>query len=197
MRDYQVQGLNWMISLHFNGINGILADEMGAFAASSDLTLAGLGKTLQTISFLGYLKFFNDTPGPHLVVVPKSTLDNWAREFDHWVPGFRTIILRGTPEERDEIIASTILRQKFDVCITSYEICQREKNSLKKLAWEYIIIDEAHRIKNVNSILSQIVRVFESRGRLLITGTPLQNNLDELWALLNFLLRALTADPLD
>jgi SWI/SNF-related matrix-associated actin-dependent regulator of chromatin subfamily A member 5 len=74
------------------------------------------------------------------------------------------------------------------VCITSYEICQREKTALKKLGWEYIIIDEAHRIKNVNSILSQIVRLFESTNRLLITGTPLQNNLQELWALLNFLL---------
>lgn len=182
MRDYQVQGLNWMISLYHNGINGILADEMG------------LGKTLQTISFLGYLKFHRDIPGPHLVIVPKSTLDNWSREFAHWVPGFRTMILRGDKQERAAQCQEVILTQNFDVCITSYEICQREKSTLKKLSWEYIIIDEAHRIKNVNSILSQIVRIFESRARLLITGTPLQNNLHELWALLNFLLPDVFSD---
>ena len=76
----------------------------------------------------------------------------------------------------------------FDILITSYEMCLREKSVLQRYAWEYIIIDEAHRIKNVDSLLSQIVRSFSSRGRLLITGTPLQNNLQELWALLNFIL---------
>ncbi|KAK4684402.1 hypothetical protein P7C73_g5775, partial [Tremellales sp. Uapishka_1] len=176
MRDYQVQGLNWMASLHHNGINGILADEMG------------LGKTLQTISFLGYLKFHKGISGPHLIVVPKSTLDNWSREVAKWVPGFKTVVLQGTKEERAELIASRILTQDFDILITSYEMCLREKSTFKKFSWEYIIIDEAHRIKNVDSLLSQIIRVFVSRGRLLITGTPLQNNLQELWALLNFIL---------
>ena len=176
MRDYQIQGLNWMISLYHNGINGILADEMG------------LGKTLQTISFLGYLRDFRDTPGFHLVVVPKSTLDNWYREFNRWVPGFNVVTLQGTKEERAEIIEKHLLPQDFDVLITTYEMCLREKSALKKLSWEYIVIDEAHRIKNVDSMLSQIVRAFNSRSRLLITGTPLQNNLMELWSLLNFLL---------
>ena len=176
MRDYQVQGLNWMVSLHHNGISGILADEMG------------LGKTLQTISFLGYLKFHQGTKGPHLVVVPKSTLQNWDREFHKWVPGFKTVVLQGTKDERAEIITQTLLPMDFDVCITSYEMCLREKATFKKFQWEYIVIDEAHRIKNADSLLSQIVRVFNSRGRLLITGTPLQNNLQELWALLNFIL---------
>ena len=159
--------------------------------------LQGLGKTLQTISFLGYLKFYRNIAGPHLVVVPKSTLDNWAREFAHWVPGFRTVILRGVKEERSAICQDILLTHNFDVCITSYEICQREKTTLKKLTWEYIIIDEAHRIKNVNSILSQIIRIFDSRARLLITGTPLQNNLHELWALLNFLLPDVFSDVAD
>ncbi|TXT12146.1 uncharacterized protein COLE_02556 [Cutaneotrichosporon oleaginosum] len=176
MRDYQVQGLNWMASLHHNGINGILADEMG------------LGKTLQTISFLGYLKFHRGINGPHLVVVPKSTLDNWQREVNKWVPGFRVLVLQGTKEERAQLINDQILTQKFDILITSYEMCLREKSTLRKFSWEYIIIDEAHRIKNVDSLLSQIIRTFTSRGRLLITGTPLQNNLQELWALLNFIL---------
>ncbi|KAL4401794.1 chromatin remodeling complex Adenosinetriphosphatase [Malassezia pachydermatis] len=176
MKEYQIQGLNWLISLYQNGINGILADEMG------------LGKTLQTISFLGFLKFYRDTPGLHLVVVPKSTLDNWVREFEKWVPGFRIITLQGSKEERQAVIQQRLLPQDFDVLVTTYEMCLREKPSLQKMSWEYIVIDEAHRIKNVDSALSQIVRAFTSRSRLLITGTPLQNNLMELWSLLNFLL---------
>ncbi|GAA5965649.1 hypothetical protein JCM21900_003048 [Sporobolomyces salmonicolor] len=185
MREYQVQGLNWMCGLHYNGINGILADEMG------------LGKTLQTISFLGYLKFHRNIHGPHLIVVPKSTLDNWNREVERWVPGFNTVLLKGAKEERAEVIANRILPGDFDILIASYEMCLREKSSLKKLSWEYIIIDEAHRIKNVDSMLSQIVRLFDSRGRMLITGTPLQNNLHELWALLNFLLPDVFSDVAD
>lgn len=120
--------------------------------------------------------------------MPKSTLENWAREFEKWVPGFSVVMLQGSKEERQAIINERILPQSFEVLLTSYEICLREKSALKKLSWEYIVIDEAHRIKNVDSMLSQIVRIFDSRGRLLITGTPLQNNLQELWALLNFLL---------
>ena len=176
MRDYQVQGLNWLISLHENGISGILADEMG------------LGKTLQTISFLGYLRFIAQITGPHLVVVPKSTLDNWKREFGKWIPEINVLVLQGAKDERATLINERLVDEKFDVCITSYEMILREKSHLKKFAWEYIIIDEAHRIKNEESSLAQIIRLFNSRNRLLITGTPLQNNLHELWALLNFLL---------
>ncbi|KAJ7224436.1 SNF2 family N-terminal domain-containing protein [Mycena pura] len=185
MRSYQLQGLNWLVSLHHNGLNGILADEMG------------LGKTLQTISFLSYLKFHKDTSGPHLVVVPKSTLQNWAREFERWSPQFNLAMLTGTKEERAEVIANRLIPQDFEVCITSYEICLIEKSALKKFSFEYIVIDEAHRIKNVDSILSQIVRTFLSRGRLLITGTPLQNNLKELFALLNFICPEIFVDYAD
>ena len=176
MRDYQVAGLNWLISLHENGISGILADEMG------------LGKTLQTIAFLGYLRFVAGITGPHLIVVPKSTLDNWNREFARWIPEINVLILQGAKDERHELINERLIDEKFDVCVTSYEMILREKSHLKKFAWEYIIIDEAHRIKNEESSLAQVIRIFNSRNRLLITGTPLQNNLHELWALLNFLL---------
>ncbi|RYO79478.1 hypothetical protein DL766_006221 [Monosporascus sp. MC13-8B] len=176
MRDYQIAGLNWLISLHENGISGILADEMG------------LGKTLQTISFLGYLRHIMDIKGPHLVTVPKSTLDNWKREFAKWTPEVNVLVLQGAKEERHALINERLIDEKFDVCITSYEMILREKAHLKKFAWEYIIIDEAHRIKNEESSLAQVIRMFNSRNRLLITGTPLQNNLHELWALLNFLL---------
>ncbi|KAJ3383930.1 hypothetical protein HDU92_003874 [Lobulomyces angularis] len=176
MRDYQVQGLNWLVSLFQNGINGILADEMG------------LGKTLQTISFIGYLKHFKNVNGPHLVIVPKSTLHNWVKEFQKWVPDIDVFLFHGMKEERSLLIKDTLLQSKFDVVITSFEMCLLEKQHLKKFSWQYIIIDEAHRIKNENSALSQIVRLFNCRNRLLLTGTPLQNNLHELWALLNFLL---------
>ncbi|KAG0008550.1 hypothetical protein BGZ80_003319 [Entomortierella chlamydospora] len=176
LRDYQIQGLNWMVSLYKNGINGILADEMG------------LGKTLQTISFLGYLKHIEGVAGPHLVIVPKSTLHNWKSEFSKWLPDSDVFLLHANKDERADMIQTRLLTQKFDVCLTSYDICLLEKTHLKKFAWQYIVIDEAHRIKNENSQLSQIIRAFNSKNRLLITGTPLQNNLHELWALLNFLL---------
>ena len=176
MRDYQVAGLNWLVSLHENGLSGILADEMG------------LGKTLQTIAFLGYLRHIRRITGPHLIVVPKSTLDNWKREFTMWTPEVDVLVLQGAKEERHQLINERLIDEKFDVCVTSYEMILREKTHLKKFAWEYIIIDEAHRIKNEESTLAQVIRLFNSRNRLLITGTPLQNKLHELWALLNFLL---------
>ena len=166
--------------------------------SSPFLTLPqGLGKTLQTISFLSYLRHYRDIHGPHLIVVPKSTLQNWAREFERWTPDVNTVLLTGSKEERAEIISTRLLPQDFDVLITSYEMCLIEKSALKKFSFEYIVIDEAHRIKNVDSILSQIVRSFMSRGRLLITGTPLQNNMKELFALLNFICPEIFSDYSD
>ncbi|KAJ2998923.1 hypothetical protein HDV02_003898 [Globomyces sp. JEL0801] len=176
MRDYQIQGLNWLISLYENGINGILADEMG------------LGKTLQTISLLGYLKHHENINGPHLIIVPKSTLHNWMKEVSRWVPSLKPLLFHGTKDERATIIKEQLHDGDWEVCVTSYEMCLLEKSALKKISWAYIVIDEAHRIKNENSALSQIVRIIPCRNRLLITGTPLQNDLHELWALLNFLL---------
>ncbi|KAJ3264367.1 hypothetical protein HDU77_008671 [Chytriomyces hyalinus] len=176
MRDYQIQGLNWLISLHHNGINGILADEMG------------LGKTLQTISFLGYLKHMEGIHGKHLIIVPKSTLHNWMSEIKRWVPTLVPFLFHGDKEARATLIKDHLVPGNFEVCVTSYEMCLLEKSALRKISWECLVIDEAHRIKNENSTLSQIVREFQCRNRLLITGTPLQNNLHELWALLNFLL---------
>merc|ERR1719376_1962762 len=176
MRDYQVRGLNWMIGLYENGINGILADEMG------------LGKTLQTISLLGYMKHFRNVSGPHMVLVPKSTLANWMNEFKKWCPSLRAVCLIGDQETRNTFIRDVMMPGGWDVCVTSYEMILREKSVFKKFNWRYIIIDEAHRIKNEESKLSLIVREIKTANRLLLTGTPLQNNLHELWALLNFLL---------
>lgn len=132
-----------------------------------------------------------------MIVVPKTTLQNWAREFAHWVPDFDIVLLTGSKDERAQIIRERLLDSQFEVCITSYEVCLIEKWAFKKFSWEYIVIDEAHRIKNVNSILSKIVREFMSRNRMLITGTPLQNNLQELFALLNFICPEIFTDYKD
>ncbi|KAH7513288.1 ISWI chromatin-remodeling complex ATPase CHR11 [Ziziphus jujuba] len=176
MRDYQLAGLNWLIRLYENGINGILADEMG------------LGKTLQTISLLGYLHEFRGITGPHMVVAPKSTLGNWMNEIKRFCPVLRAIKFLGNPEERRHIRENLLVAGKFDVCVTSFEMAIKEKTTLRRFSWRYIIIDEAHRIKNENSLLSKTMRLYNTNYRLLITGTPLQNNLHELWSLLNFLL---------
>ncbi|ONM32108.1 ISWI chromatin-remodeling complex ATPase CHR11 [Zea mays] len=176
MRDYQLAGLNWLIRLYENGINGILADEMG------------LGKTLQTISLLGYLHEFRGIAGPHMVVAPKSTLGNWMKEIQRFCPILRAVKFLGNPEERNHIRDNLLQPGKFDVCVTSFEMAIKEKSALRRFSWRYIIIDEAHRIKNENSLLSKTMRIYNTNYRLLITGTPLQNNLHELWALLNFLL---------
>lgn len=176
MREYQMQGLNWLIHLYDNGINGILADEMG------------LGKTLQTISLLAYLNEYRGITGPHMVIVPKSTMGNWCNEFRRWCPSIRCVKFHGNAEARNHQKDNVVTPGRFDVVVTSYEMVTKEKNHFKKFHWRYIIIDEAHRIKNENSLLSRVVRTFRTNYRLLITGTPLQNNLHELWALLNFLL---------
>ncbi|CAJ2658591.1 unnamed protein product [Trifolium pratense] len=176
MRDYQLAGLNWLIRLYENGINGILADEMG------------LGKTLQTISLMGYLHEFRGIKGPHMVVAPKSTLGNWMNEIRRFCPILRAVKFLGNPEERRHIREDLLVAGKFDVCVTSFEMAIKEKTTLRRFSWRYIIIDEAHRIKNENSLLSKTMRIYNTNYRLLITGTPLQNNLHELWSLLNFLL---------
>ncbi|NXT12253.1 SMCA1 protein, partial [Prunella fulvescens] len=153
----------------------------------------GLGKTLQTIALLGYLKHYRNIPGPHMVLVPKSTLHNWMNEFKRWVPSLRAVCLIGDKDARVSVqhfrnlcIIWQII--SWDVCVTSYEMVIKEKSVFKKFNWRYLVIDEAHRIKNEKSKLSEIVREFKTTNRLLLTGTPLQNNLHELWALLNFLL---------
>lgn len=134
------------------------------------------------------LKFYRNNSGPHIVIVPKSTLQNWMNEFEKWCPSIRAVCLIGDAEARTQFIRDVFMPGEWDVCVTSYEMCIREKTIFKKINWRYMVIDEAHRIKNEKSKLSEILREFKTANRLLITGTPLQNNLHELWALLNFLL---------
>jgi len=206
LKPYQLEGLNWMIHLAEKGLNGILADEMG------------LGKTLQSISILAYHYEYMKIQGPHLICVPKSTLSNWMNELNRWCPSLRAIRFHGGKEEREALSeeyftneaaahdgrrpTKQIFNDKsgemeddnsdnpraWDVCVTTYEVANTEKRVLARFAWKYLIIDEAHRLKNEASIFSTTVRSFNTAHRLLLTGTPLQNNLHELWALLNFLL---------
>ena len=185
MRPYQLEGLNWLVKLHDNGINGILADEMG------------LGKTLQSISLLAYLHEVRNITGPHICIVPKSVTNNWMRELKKWCPTLRPVRLLGSKEERARVLREDLVPGTFDVLVTSYEGILKEKGGLMKIQWQYLLIDEAHRIKNPNSSLSKIVRMIPTQFRLLITGTPLQNNLNELWALLNFLLPDIFASEAD
>lgn len=181
MRPYQLEGLNWMIRLQEHGVNGILADEMG------------LGKTLQSISVLVYMLEYRNDTGPHLIVVPKSTLSNWMNEIARWAPNLKAVIFHGDKAAREEIARTRLgpaqkdSERDWHVVVTTYEICNIEKSVLNKLTWGYLIIDEAHRLKNEASAFSRTIRLFETKYRLLLTGTPLQNSLHELWALLNFL----------
>ena len=120
--------------------------------------------------------------------MPKSTLQNWVNEFNRWCPTIRAVCLIGDAETRSAFIRDVLMPGEWDVCVTSYEMCIREKSVFKKFNWRYMVIDEAHRIKNEKSKLSEILREFKTANRLLLTGTPLQNSLKELWALLHFIM---------
>ncbi|XP_031332867.1 chromatin-remodeling complex ATPase chain Iswi-like [Photinus pyralis] len=176
MRDYQIHGLNWMISLYENGVNGILADEMG------------LGKTLQTISMLGFMKHYKKISGPFLIIVPKSTLINWTNEIQKWCSSLKAVCLIGPREVRKAFIKEVLKPADWDVCVTSYEMITLETHPLRMIHWQYMVVDEGQKIKNENTILAKTLRTFKSSNRLILSGTPLQNNLHELWSLLNFLL---------
>ncbi|KAI8901488.1 SNF2 family N-terminal domain-containing protein [Globomyces pollinis-pini] len=178
LRDYQIVGLEWLIGLFENGLNGILADEMG------------LGKTIQTIAFFCYL-IEAGMNGPFLVVAPLSTLKNWATEFDKFAPSIDKVVYHG------DIKTRASLRKRFinvksgkipPIIITSYEMCMNDRKHLDKLSWKYIVVDEGHRLKNLDCKLIKELKKYTSANRLLLTGTPLQNNLSELWSLLNFLM---------
>eukprot|EP01113_Clastostelium_recurvatum_P018618 TRINITY_DN2193_c2_g2_i5.p1 TRINITY_DN2193_c2_g2~~TRINITY_DN2193_c2_g2_i5.p1 ORF type:complete len:1016 (+),score=384.23 TRINITY_DN2193_c2_g2_i5:316-3363(+) len=176
LKEYQMAGLQWLVSLYNNKLNGILADEMG------------LGKTIQTIALVANLIERKADNGPYLIIVPLSTMSNWSGEFAKWAPTIVTIIYKGKPAEREALFRSRIKPGKFNVLLTSFEYIMKDKAFLSTVRWCYIILDEGHRIKNKNSKLSIMLRMYHTRHRLLLTGTPLQNDLGELWSLLNFLL---------
>ncbi|KAL1969406.1 hypothetical protein VTN77DRAFT_9599 [Rasamsonia byssochlamydoides] len=180
MRKYQLEGLEWLKSLWMNGLCGILADEMG------------LGKTVQAISLIAFFKEKNIS-GPFLIAAPLSTVSNWVDEFARWTPSIETVLYHGTKDERAEIRKKRMKLQDqkkmdFPVVCTSYEICMNDRKWLAQYQWKYIIVDEGHRLKNMNCRLIKELLTYNSANRLLITGTPLQNNISELWSLLHFLL---------
>ncbi|CAN3359775.1 uncharacterized ATP-dependent helicase Irc5p [Diutina catenulata] len=180
LKPYQLDGLQWMITLYENGLNGILADEMG------------LGKTVQCISFLSYL-LENGIVGPFLVVVPLSTVSNWQREFARFAPSVSVARYGGTKAERAEIDLRK-LAKKTNVIVTSYEMAIRDFTKFSEVTWKYMLVDEGHRLKNNECTLIRCLKQLPVSNRLLITGTPLQNNLDELWSLLNFILPDIFSD---
>lgn len=179
LRDYQLKGVKWLISLYQNGLNGILADQMG------------LGKTVQTIAFLCHMRG-KGILGPFMVLGPLSTLPNWVAEFERWAPDFPVVLYHGSKDERASIRASRMRSTKigadFPVVVTSYEIAIADIKFLAKHHWKYLVVDEGHRLKNMNCRLIRELRTLTTDNKLLLTGTPLQNNLTELWSLLNFLL---------
>ncbi|KAF8546993.1 hypothetical protein OG21DRAFT_1490621 [Imleria badia] len=160
LKDYQLKGLQWM----------------------------GLGKTIQTISLVAFLIEVKKQRGPYLVIVPLSTMTNWSGEFAKWAPAVKTISYKGNPMQRRNLQAELRMGQ-FQVLLTTYEYIIKDRPILCKIKWVHMIIDEGHRMKNTQSKLAQTLsQYYHSRFRLILTGTPLQNNLPELWSLLNFVL---------
>ncbi|KAG2070844.1 hypothetical protein BDR04DRAFT_1231463 [Suillus decipiens] len=259
LKDYQLEGVEWMVSLDKNGVSGILADEMG------------LGKTLQTIAFNAHLRGLGHYQ-PFLIVCPLSVLHNWIEEFQKFAPTIPVCMYHGTPAERadlrrtimrppdvteaadEEVMIKTQRSRKgkskkapahkapapkrtknsrptkrrkvdvdeqdsirtdeedensdvedtripttsntlspqtrasFPVIVTTYEMILKDRVHLSAYNWGYIVVDEGHRLKNLDCKLMQEIKKYPSAGRMILTGTPLHNNLAELWSLLNFIL---------
>ncbi|KAL8300179.1 hypothetical protein RB593_009841 [Gaeumannomyces tritici] len=186
LKEYQLKGLNWLVNLYEQGINGILADEMG------------LGKTIQSISVMAYLAEHHDIWGPFLVVAPASTLHNWEQEIKRFVPALKIVPYWGSAGDRKILRKfwdrkhSTYKRDaQFHVTITSYQMVVSDVAYFQKMKWQYMILDEAQAIKSSQSSRWKCLLSFHCRNRLLLTGTPIQNNMQELWALLHFIMPSL------
>ncbi|KAF7047585.1 hypothetical protein CFC21_056494 [Triticum aestivum] len=178
LKSYQIKGVKWLISLWQNGLNGILADQMG------------LGKTIQTIAFLAHLKG-NGLHGPYMVIAPLSTLSNWLNELTRFAPSINGLIYHGDKVARTELRRKhmpKIVGPDFPIIITSYEMAMFDAKFLANYKWKYVVVDEGHRLKNTKCKLLRELRRIPMDNKLLLTGTPLQNNLAELWSLLNFIL---------
>jgi chromatin-remodeling ATPase INO80 len=186
LKEYQLKGLNWLVNLYEQGINGILADEMG------------LGKTVQSISVMAYLAERHGIWGPFLVVAPASTLHNWQQEITKFVPMLKVLPYWGTAADRkvlrkfwDRKHITYTQDAPFHVLITSYQLVVSDVAYFQKMRWQYMILDEAQAIKSSQSSRWKSLLGFHCRNRLLLTGTPIQNNMQELWALLHFIMPSL------
>jgi SWI/SNF-related matrix-associated actin-dependent regulator of chromatin subfamily A member 5 len=170
--------MQWMLQNHKRGLPMILGDEMG------------LGKTLQTISLLAHLKESCGYQGPSLIVVPLSVLYSWGNEIQLHAPSLTHFRLHSTENERDAVLKELNDRfLEYDVVVTTYDMLKTAsvKNFLRGLYFHYLVLDEGHAIKNSSSQISEAVRRVHCQNKLVLTGTPLQNNLVELYAILNFL----------
>ncbi|KAL4268117.1 Chromatin-remodeling ATPase INO80 [Pleurotus pulmonarius] len=186
LKEYQLKGLNWLATLYEQGINGILADEMG------------LGKTVQSISLLAYLAETHDIWGPFLVVAPASTLHNWQQELTRFVPRLKALPYWGNVKDRATLRKFWSKKEisynqdaPFHVLITSYQLVTQDQQYFQRVKWQYMILDEAQNIKNSQSVRWKTLLGFHCRNRLLLTGTPIQNSMQELWALLHFIMPSL------
>ncbi|KAF9044838.1 hypothetical protein BDZ89DRAFT_1058935 [Hymenopellis radicata] len=186
LKEYQLKGLNWLATLYEQGINGILADEMG------------LGKTVQSISLLSYLAETHDIWGPFLVVAPASTLHNWQQELTRFVPQLKALPYWGNVKDRATLRKFWSKKEisynqdaPFHVLITSYQLVTQDQQYFQRVKWQYMILDEAQNIKNSASVRWKTLLGFHCRNRLLLTGTPIQNSMQELWALLHFIMPSL------
>ncbi|CAO3683059.1 unnamed protein product [Rhizopus stolonifer] len=185
LKSYQIKGLSWLANLYEQGINGILADEMG------------LGKTVQSISLLAYLAEVHNIWGPFLVIAPASTLHNWQQEFTKFVPQFRALPYWGNPKDRKTLRQFWSRKQlygkdaPFHIVITSYQLILTDVTYFQRVKWQYMILDEAQAIKSSSSARWKQLLSFHCRNRLLLTGTPIQNSMQELWALLHFIMPTL------
>ncbi|KAL6011466.1 Pharynx and intestine in excess protein 1 [Asimina triloba] len=176
LREYQHIGLDWLVTMYEKRLNGILADEMG------------LGKTIMTISLLAHLACEKGIWGPHLIVVPTSVMLNWETEFLKWCPAFKILTYFGSAKERRLKRQGWLKPNSFHICITTYRLVIQDAKVFKRKKWKYLILDEAHLIKNWKSQRWQTLLNFNSKRRILLTGTPLQNDLMELWSLMHFLM---------
>lgn len=176
LREYQHIGLDWLVTMYEKRLNGILADEMG------------LGKTIMTIALLAHLACEKGIWGPHLIVVPTSVMLNWETEFLKWCPAFKILTYFGSAKERKYKRQGWLKQNSFHVCITTYRLVIQDSKVFKRKKWKYLILDEAHLIKNWKSQRWQTLLNFNSKRRILLTGTPLQNDLMELWSLMHFLM---------
>ncbi|KAL7411147.1 SNF2 family N-terminal domain-containing protein [Mrakia frigida] len=179
LKDYQLLGVNWLNLLYSRGLSCILADEMG------------LGKTIQVISFLAHLSEKGEV-GPHLIIVPSSTLENWAREFERFCPDIEVQTYYGSQTERAELGYQLVRDENVEVVLTTYTIAsgtnKDDKKFFRKMGFQTAVFDEGHQLKNYQSARYKSLMALDVKFRLLLTGTPLQNNLQELVSVLNFIL---------
>ncbi|XP_035687270.1 chromodomain-helicase-DNA-binding protein 1-like [Branchiostoma floridae] len=174
LRPYQLDGVNWLIERYHRNHGCILGDEMG------------LGKTCQTIAFLTHLHGSLDVSGPFLILCPLSVLRNWQEELKRFSPDLEVLVYVGDKEKRQEVRHSVRRCRDFHVLLSTYEICLKDESFLRRFEWQALVVDEAHRLKNQNSLLHQTLKEFTIHYHLLLTGTPVQNNMEELFSLLHF-----------